>query len=229
MRLRYRLTGLVLIGLLMAACGTGSATTSEPDRIATGVAEAKAVAATLTAEAPTAAPAPGPATVGTAPEPPTPTDTPEPQRADPFVPGGGDPKDLIGKMLLPGYGGPSEQVDLPVFNEQIVFRLFVYDPSFANEDGAGINSVDIQITDFNGQVVESRTEQAAAYCAFGGGEPDCTIWKFAEHGNEWPNGLPVCSGRGYEASMTVDAKNDNNDGALWRFSFGIDGDYPPCP
>ncbi len=118
--------------------------------------------------------------------------------------------------------------DEPVFNQQIVFRLFVYGPNFGNNDGAGINSVNMQITNLRGQVVQSRTEQNAAYCVFGGGEPDCTIWKFAEHNRQGPDGTPVCTGSGYQAVMTVDATDDNNDGALWQFNFAIDGDYSPC-
>ena len=247
-----RLGGVLLIVMVLSACSAGAAA-PEPDRVGTRVAEELAVAQTLTAVAkqaapvvtevaqvvPTAAvipPTDAPATLEptvaaptlAAPKPPTPTRTAVPQQADPFVPGGGDPKGLIGKMILPGYGGPSEQVDAPVFNQQIVFRLFVYDPNFGNKDGAGINSVQMQISDPSGHVVQSRTEQNAAYCVFSGGEPDCVIWKFAEHNNQWPDGTPVCTGGGYQAVMTVDAKDDNNDGARWQFNFAIDGEYPPC-
>jgi hypothetical protein len=151
-----------------------------------------------------------------------------PQRADPFVPGGGDPKGLLGKILLPGYASPPQAVDEPVFNQHITFRLFVYDLNLGQQDGAGINSVEIRITDPNGFEVYTNTERNPAYCAFSSNEPDCPAWKFAEHGNRWPNGTPVCRGQGYEATMTVDAHNDHNDGALWRFNFDIDGDYPPC-
>jgi hypothetical protein len=231
---------MLLIALSLSACSAGAATTLEPDRVGTRVAEELAVAQTLTAVArqvvlastevaqvvPTVVPATLKPTVA-APKPPTPTKTAAPQQADPFVPGGGDPKGLVGRMFLPGYSGPA-QVDEPIFNQQIVFRLFVYDPHFGNSDGAGINSVDMQISDPDGHVVQSRTEQNAAYCVFSGGEPDCVIWKFAEHNNQWPDGTPVCNGPGYQAVMTVDAKDDNNDGALWQFNFAIDGDYPPC-
>jgi len=229
----YHLTGVLLIGCLLAACSTAAAT-PEPDRVATGVAEAKAVAATLTAGAPPAATALStlapPAQVPTviAPRPPTPTATPIPQRADPFVPGGGDPRGLIGKMVLPGYGGSAEQVDLPVFDQQIVFQLLVYDPDFGTQDGAGINSVEITIFDPNGLVVQTRTEQNAPYCSFGNDLPECPAWKFAEHDNLWPNGIPVCRGQGYQAIMTVNAQNGSNEGALWRFNFDIDGNYPQC-
>jgi hypothetical protein len=243
-----RLGGVLLIVMLLSACAAGAAT-PEPDRVGTRVAEELAVSQTLTAVAKAAVPAatavaqvepsatPEPpvsdeptvaAPTAAAPKPPTPTKTAQPQQADPFVPGGGDPKGLIGKMILPGYGGTSEQVDAPIFNQQIVFQLFVYDPNFGNKDGAGINSVTMQIFDPNGQVVQSRTENNAAYCAFGNDRPECPAWKFAEHGNQWPDGTPVCTGAGYQAVMTVDAKDDNNDGALWQFNFAIDGDYPPC-
>jgi hypothetical protein len=163
-----------------------------------------------------------------APKPPTPTNTAVPQQADPFVPGGGDPKGLIGKMLLPGYGGSSGQVDLPVFNRQIVFQLLVYDPGFGSQDGAGINSVEITIFNPNGEVVHTRTEQNAPYCAFGNDRPECPAWIFAEHGNQWPNGSPVCRGQDYQAIMTINAQNGSNEDALWRFNFGVDGDYPQC-
>lgn len=229
----YRLTSVLLIGCLLAACST-AAVTPEPNRVATGVAEAKAVAATLTAGAPpattvppTLAP-PAQAPTVTAPRPPTPTATPLPQRADPFVPGGGDPKGLIGKMVLPGYGGTAEQVDLPVFDQQVVFQLLVHDPDFGSQDGAGINSVEITIFSPNGEVVQTRTEQNAPYCAFGNDLPECPAWKFVEHSNLWPNGLPVCRGQGYQAIMTVNAQNGSNEDALWRFNFDIDGNYPPC-
>jgi hypothetical protein len=225
---RYIAMSLLLLGLLTAC---GAAATPEPDRVATGVAEARAVSATLTASVPTAAPptpVPTLAPAATVPRPPTPTNTPLPQRADPFVPGGGDPKGLIGRMTLPGYGGSSEQVDLPVFNQQIVFQLLVYDPDFGSQNGAGINSVEITIFNPNGEVVQTRTEQNAPYCAFGNDLPECPAWKFAEHGNQWPNGFPVCRGQGYQAIMTVDAQNGSNQDALWRFNFDIEGNYPPC-
>jgi hypothetical protein len=244
-----RFGGMLLIVMLFSACNAGAAATPEPDRVGTRVAEELAVSQTLTAVAkaanpavtevaevePSAAPAPTvteePTVVAptvAAPKPPTPTKTAAPEQADPFVPGGGDPKGLIGKMLLPGYGGSSEQVDLPVFTQQIVFQLLVHDPNIGSQDGAGINSVDITIFDPNGAVVQTRTEFNAAYCAFGNDQPACPAWKFAEHGNQWPTGIPVCRGQGYQAIMIVHAQNGDNEGALWRFNFDIEGDYPPC-
>jgi hypothetical protein len=60
----------------------------------------------------------------------------------------------------------------------------------------------------NGQV-HQRTEQTAGYCAFGGGEPDCNIWDFAEQGNQWPNGDSIEPGD-YSLRATVYAEDGNS-------------------
>jgi len=63
--------GVTLVMLPLVGCGAPAAM-STPDRVATGVAEAKAVAATLTAEAPTSTP------TAIATDTPMPTETPTP-------------------------------------------------------------------------------------------------------------------------------------------------------
>jgi hypothetical protein len=137
---------------------------------------------------------------------------------DPIVPGGGEPRGLVGDIILPGY--PLPVPETPVFETAIVFYLRVRDPDAGTQDGAGIDSVDITITDPNGEVVNTRTEQNAKYCGFGGGEPDCNVWVFADNGNTWPNGQPVVAGI-YEVGMTVHAQNPDNDQAFWRFGFEV--------
>jgi hypothetical protein len=239
---------ILLLGMLTASCGAPAAT-PEPDRIATRVAEELAVSQTLTAVARTAnaptlmaavstqsprlpaSPNP-PATVASQTKPPAGTLVPVKTQLpapleDPTTGGFGDPKGLTGKILLPGYLG-AQIVDSPVFSESIVFRLFVFDTSKGNHDGDGITSVDISITDPNGKGVSSRTEGIAGYCAFGGGEPNCNVWHFAEHNNQWPDGTSVCAGEGYQAGMTVHTADKQKEGAFWGFNFSIQGDYPPC-
>jgi hypothetical protein len=161
-----------------------------------------------------------------APKPPTPTKAAVAQQADPFVPGGGDPKGLVGRIYLPGYGG-GPKVNHPSFNEEISVQLFVYDPDIGDSDGAGIKTVAFDITDPNGETVWSTVEQRPRYCAFDG-EGGCTIWSFPPNGNRWPNGKRVCKGDGYQIQMTVRTEDDSRDNALWQFNFAIDGDYPPC-
>ena len=60
-------------------------------------------------------------------------------------------------------------------------------------DGAGIESVTFIIRDETGKKVHERTERNAGYCVFGGGEPDCTVWRFSEHGDKWPGGAGLTS------------------------------------
>lgn len=222
----------ILLGstMLMAACG--AATTPEPDRVATRVAEDLAIAQTLTAVAPLAE-TPEPIEPTSSPAPPVdtpallPTETPTlPPLIDPTVPGFGNTNDLTGKILLPGYlGAPT--VDTPVFNADIVFRLAVLDPTVGNHDGDGITSVDISINDPSGKTVSTRTENNADYCAFGG-DSSCDVWHFAENNNQWPDGTAVCAGAGYQANITVHTTDINKDGAFWGFNFSIEGDYPSC-
>jgi len=214
----------------MAACAA-PVETPTPDRVATEVAIGRAAAATLTADAPTTAPPTANATLKpTVPRPPTPTYTPEPEAADPFIPGAGTPKGLIGKIVLPGYSGP---LDVPVFTDSIVFKLEVFDPAIGNVDGAGIQAVNIEAFDPLGSTVIEQREGSWAYCAFANPQnsPDCEVWRFSEHNFAWPNGTPVCAGSGYSVNMVVETDDPAKNEANWRFEFVIespDGSLPAC-
>lgn len=236
---------VLVVLLMLTACA--SAPQSEPDRVATRVAEDLAVAATLTAVArqsqpvatapptnpppPTAAPTAPPPTEAPAATTVAPTDTPAPQPtavptlSDPTVPGFGTTNGLTGEIILPGYVGP---IDPVVFTDRIVFRLAVFDPDVGNFDGANIARVDVSIDDPLGNTVHVQPEQNSWYCSFGGGAPACNVWVFSQHNKQWPNGTPVCAGQGYQANMIVTTQNGNKTDASWRFNFAIVGDYPPC-
>ena len=213
--------------------GPASATVVPPTATATQEATAALPTATAASEPtataqPTATLAPRP--TATVPRPPTPTNTPVAEAADPFVPGVGTPKGLIGKIVLPGYSGP---LDVPVFHDRIVFKLLVFDPAFGNFDGAGIKSVNIEASDPLGRTVIERREGSWAYCAFGNPQnsPDCEAWLFSKNGFAWPNGTPVCAGSGYSVNMVVETENPANNEANWRFEFAIespDGSIPNC-
>jgi hypothetical protein len=84
----------------------------------------------------------------------------------------------------------------PMVDQALVFQVEAYVSGYGNQDGEGISHVDLKVIPAGGgDAVHERTEQNAGYCAFGGGEPDCNIWNFAEHGNAWPSGEPVQPGR----------------------------------
>jgi hypothetical protein len=211
-------------GSTLAAPPTVEAT-REPTRV-------PQAADTATSEPATALPLPSatPAPTRTVPRPPTPTNTAVAEAADPFVPGVGTPKGLIGKIVLPGYAGP---LDPPVFRDQIVFKLLVFDPAFGNVDGAGIRAVNIVAFDPLGQTVIDQREGSWAYCAFANPQnsPGCDVWRFDEHNFTWPNGTPVCAGSGYSANMVVETENPDNNEANWTFEFAVestDGSLPSC-
>lgn len=97
------------------------------------------------------------------------------------------PSDILdGKFLFPDYTGGA--------TSELVFQVLARNPEAGEHDGAGVSNVEFIIFDQNGQEVHRRTENLAGYCAFGGGEPDCNVWRFAERDFKWPSGLDIQSG-----------------------------------
>ena len=86
-----------------------------------------------------------------------------------------------------------------------------------NNNGDGIESIDLAIQDENGNVVYQRTERTAAYCAFAGGEPDCNIYDYASNGYVWEGGAAVVPGP-YWLTASVHA----NDGRVVSYRWDID-------
>lgn len=96
---------------------------------------------------------------------------------------------LAGRVVQTGPG----TTDSTVYGA-LVFQVEAFDPAVGSSDGDGIDNVDMRIYGPDGSEVYQRTENNAAYCAFGGGEPDCTVWSFADHGNSWPSGSALTPG-----------------------------------
>jgi hypothetical protein len=260
--------GLVMVGLLLAACGGPSPDASETDRVATRVAEELAVTMTLTAvappptEVPTAVPVEPTATAAVPTDtavPPTavsteapqatpvptntpvptetpvsaPTDTPPPEpTATPIliailpVDGSDGNQNLHNdhavkdgrNILLPGFS--QAQVSEPmVFRDRAVFRVEVFDDAAGSRDGDGIQNVTFTISDESGNPVHERTENQAGYCVFGGGEPDCDVWVFAEHDYRWPGGAPIVNGT-YSVEAVINP--ENGEGVSWFWSFVVE-------
>ncbi|MCL4863512.1 MAG: hypothetical protein KJZ93_29170 [Caldilineaceae bacterium] len=97
--------------------------------------------------------------------------------------------DLVANVVETGPGALDTYL-----TEALVFRVEAYDPAVGDWDGAGIRNVEMQIVGPDGAPVYARVENNAGYCAFSGGEPDCTIWDFAENGYYWPGGRLIRSG-----------------------------------
>lgn len=120
-------------------------------------------------------------------------------------------------LLLPGFA-PHEISDPMVFRDRIVFRAEVFDRNVGKTDGAGIQNVTFIIRDETGAIVHERTEQNPGYCAFGGGEPDCTVWRFAENRYRWPDGADLHPGL-HDVQITIKPKN--GEGVTWFWSFWV--------
>ena len=127
-------------------------------------------------------------------------------------------------ILLPGFA-PGSVNNPVVFENWLAFRAEVFDTSRGHQDGDGINNVSFTISK-DGNIVHERTEQTAAYCVFGGGEPDCDIWDFAQHDYRWPDGQPVENGTHTVAIVIYPQQGDS---AQWNWSFDIDLPHQPPP
>jgi len=166
--------------------------------------------------------------------PPAPTDTPTeiPEETLPraYAPNG-NADNLLGGIVVPDEArivSYSEGNDLEVaFQSGVWFRVLAYVPSGDgnDRDGAGIQEVRFSITGptTSGEsgVIHEQTEMNAAYCVFGGGEPDCNVWDFSANNNAWPNGEPVQFGENYHVQVNIDGA-DGDAGASWNFNFTIE-------
>jgi hypothetical protein len=113
----------------------------------------------------------------------------------------GDTGKIRAAIVWPDYGGPA--------TTDLVFWVEARNPSVGKKDGAGIKSVDFVLTDSNGQTVYSHTENTSRYCGFGGGEPDCVVFHFADNGFKWPGtDLPI-ENDDYTLTATVNAADGN--------------------
>jgi len=146
-------------------------------------------------------PAPTPTKATVAQPAPTPTDISR-------VPSGSVGQGITAVFVFPGYSLNATR--------DLTFRLIAYKQDGPKTDGAGIKQVEFRICrdncDDDNNVVYRRVEQNAAYCAFGGGEPDCSIFHFTR-GSYWPDtNTPVQSGN-YAIEARVTPKNGD---AYWQ-------------
>jgi hypothetical protein len=115
---------------------------------------------------------------------------------------------------------------LPLVKDRLAIRISA---SFEKEgqpvnDGDGIDYVRISIQrdeEDNQDEVHTRDEMTAAYCSFSGGEPDCELWDFGAHDNQWPNGTPLQNGR-YKVNATIFLKDIDFAQPFWFTSFYIE-------
>jgi hypothetical protein len=97
--------------------------------------------------------------------------------------GGGGESDLYAEIAQLG-----NAIDDFTIAGAIVFQVVAYDRAVGTNDGDGIDYIDFEIFDDDGDRVHEEREENVHYCAFQGGEPDCNVWVFSEHDNKWRDG-----------------------------------------
>ena len=123
-----------------------------------------------------------------------------------------DKSDLFTEVVQTGRGNNADDVR-GALNFRV--RAFVDNGTGNTRDGEGIRNVDMIILDQNDREVQRRRENTAGYCAFGGGEPNCNTYVFADHNNRWPNGDSIRSGEEYTLRALV-RTNDGRQATLER-------------
>src|SRR6266508_3671926 len=230
MRNQIRLiSSLCVIACVWPIAACGGQAVSNADQIATRVAEDLAVAATLTAVAraqPTAAPSaatpestPMPTSVPATAPPEPPTEAPI-AYSDVNFSGNPVPGEEVGGNIQIA-GAELNDKHVLVVHRFLAIRVFARFPASAAHDGDGVDNVQIRISDDqSGETVQDQTEHTAGYCAFQGGEPDCVVWVFAEHNNQWPKGQPIENGT-YTVNVTITPVDENNPTVNWNFQFEV--------
>ena len=211
-----RLVSLFVAASLLAVSALACSIQTEKVIVVTATREPEQVAQAATAPpntppllptailAPTSTPSPTKATVAL--PAPTPTDISR-------VPSGSVGQGITAVFVFPGYSLNATR--------DLTFRLIAYKQDGPKTDGAGIKQVEFRICrdncDDDNNVVYRRVEQNAAYCAFGGGEPDCNIFHFTR-GSNWPDtNTPVQFGN-YAIEARVTPKNGD---AYWQGQIGF--------
>ena len=115
-----------------------------------------------------------------------------------------DKSDLFTEVVQTGRGNNADDVR-GALNFRV--RAFVDNGTGNNRDGDGIRNVDMIILDPDGREVQRRRENVAGYCAFGGGEPNCSTYVFADHDDRWQNGDSIRHGEDYTLRAIITAKD----------------------
>lgn len=134
-------------------------------------------------------PTPGAPTTAPTPLPPSPSPLPTLLVFDPTVPP--PPTPTPPRLLAVAIPGDKDKIDgrvifpdISPFRTEIWFQVRARDPRRGTQDGAGIKTVEFVIQDKTGEVYR-QVETNPAYCAFGGGEPNCNVFRFASNNFRW--------------------------------------------
>ncbi|MCO5206362.1 MAG: hypothetical protein M9928_15105 [Anaerolineae bacterium] len=230
---------LLIIALLLAACGGVSQQDAEATGVALGLTAAAGEAATTealrssveaTVRAEAAATAEAANNAAVTPE----ADASAEPEATPVPPDDPTPVPTLPVFII--QGAPSERNGLSgdvftfeglqidperqVFQDSIVFLVNgVHVDGGPDVEGEGVLDLRFTVAEQNGDIVHTTTVTDPLYCAFGGDTNTCAVWNFAENGYRWPNGALVRSGP-HEAIIEGRGVDPNNT-TVWSYPFNI--------
>jgi len=130
---------------------------------------------------------------------------------DIFLSDGSD--DLVIELMQTGVGDDSDVVE-----DVLVFRVRAFDLDEGDDDGDGIDFVDMIVLDADEDEVYRKRENSPGYCAFGGGAPNCSAWDFGEHDDSWPDGDPLDEG---EHTLRARVQPENGPPVMQDFTVDI--------
>lgn len=78
--------------------------------------------------------------------------------------------------------------------QTLVFQVTAHDPAVGEQDGAGVEIVELQILNNADALLYARSDRTAPYCVFDDDGTRCLAWNFAEQDQRWPNGQPIRGG-----------------------------------
>jgi hypothetical protein len=213
-----RLLALLLPFILLSAAGCQTAPPPEPE-LATATTEVIAEVATATRPAATAttpptSPPPDPATATTAPPTEAPTQAATLPPPPPLIVNGSQPQ---------GTGSVSGTL---TYGADFLLRIDARRNNQPEVPGAGIASVDFRVSSTEIAELYTHTEYNAAYCIFGGGEPDCNSWPLEAGVYRWGSGGPPIEPGRYFVEAIFHYTPDSDDGSgttedFWFFDFEI--------
>lgn len=174
-------------------------------------------AATATAPSAATATSPPPATATATPQlEPTdqPTATATTRPLPPLVVNGSQPQ------------GTEDIAGLLTYDSTFLLRVDARRAGAGDAPGAGIERVEFVISSETYGEVYRHTERTAAYCIFGGGEPDCNGWPLHDGVFRWGEGGPPVEPGSYSGQATFYFTPESDDGSgttegSWRFEFEI--------
>ncbi len=133
------------------------------------------------------------------------------------LPGGGPGGGGWNGAILTGFGIGTVSGGNAVFRDRVFFRAEIS----RTPDNRKIDRVDFVITDDNGDEVYRRTERVYGYCAFGGGEPECSVLGIGRDAR-WPETDRLIRNGDYNVEARIFLEGDGDPSARWNSPFTID-------